>query len=128
MKILGILAFIGIVFFVIASTISGFDIDIFMTGATPQIMAEILGGLVIIYPIVNLIMHSKVELNFWHLLGVIMVVIYTLLTMYSLTVIFKDPKYMKIDYVGYYMQITYSILVILILRITNGVSPKKTIS
>ena len=75
MKILGIIAFVEIVLLVIVATITGIDIDLFLTGATPEIMAEILGGLIIIYPIINVIMHSKLKLKNWHFLGVFMVVI-----------------------------------------------------
>jgi hypothetical protein len=121
MKILGIIAFVEIVLLVIVATITGIDIDLFLTGATPEIMAQILGGLIIIYPIVNMIMHSKLKLKNWHFLGVFMVVIYTILTMYLLAVIFRDPKYIQIDHVGYYMQTVFSIIVILILRKTNGI-------
>jgi hypothetical protein len=121
MKILGIIAFVEIVFLVIVATITGIDIDLFLTRATPQIMAEILGGLIIIYPIINVVMHSKVKLKNWHFLGIFMVVIYTILTMYFLAVIFRDPKYFQIDHVGYYMQTVFSIIVILILRKTNGI-------
>ena len=121
MKILGIIAFVEIVLLVIIATVTDIDIDLFMTGATPDIMAEILGGLIIIYPIINAIMHSKVKLKNWHFFGVFMVVIYTILTMYLLTVIFRDPKFIQIDHVGYYMQTIFSIIVILILRKTNGI-------
>ena len=122
MKILGIIAFVEIVLLIIVATIKGIDIDLFLTRATPEIMARIFGGLIIIYPIINVVMHSKVKLNNWHFLGIFMVTIYTIVTMYLLTVIFRDPKYIEIDHVGYYMQTMFSIIVILILRKTNGIN------
>lgn len=126
MKILGIIAFIGILLLVIIATVTGIDIDLFMTGATLQLMAEILGGLVIIYPLTNeimysQIMHSKIKLKKLHLFGVFMVVIYTTLTMCLLSVVFRDVKYIQIDHVGYYMQTIFSVFVILILQKTNGI-------
>lgn len=126
MKILGIIAFIGILLLVIIATVTGIDIDLFMTGATLQLMAEILGGLVIIYPLTNeimysQIMHSKIKLKKLHFFGVFMVVIYTTLTMCLLSVVFRDVKYIQIDHVGYYMQTIFSVFVILILQKTNGI-------
>jgi len=49
-----------------------------------------------------------------------MVMLYTMLTMYLLIVLFRDPKYMQIDHVGYYIQTFFTVFVILILRKTNG--------
>lgn len=126
MKILGIIAFIGILLLVIIATVTGIDIDLFMTGATLQLMAEILGGLVIIYPLTNeimysQIMHSKIKLKKLHFFGVFMVVIYTTLTMCLLSVVFRDVKYIQIDHVGYYMQTIFSVFVILILQKTNRI-------
>jgi len=121
MKILGIIAFIEIVLLILIATAKGIDIDLFMREETAIIMAEIFGGLIMIYPIINIIMYSKVKLKNWHFLGIFTVVVYTMLTMYLLTVIFEDPKYIQIDHVGYYMQTVFSIIVILILRKTNGI-------
>jgi len=61
MKVLGIIAFVEIVLLVIIATVTGIDIDLFLTWSTIDIMAQILGGLIIIYPVINMIMHSKVK-------------------------------------------------------------------
>ncbi len=120
MKILCIIAFIELILLVFASTISGLNINIFLSSATTEIMAEILGGLLLIYPVTNLVMHSKVKLKNWHSFGILMTMLLTALSMLILAAFFKNPKYIKIEHVGYYIQLGYSILVILILRRTHG--------
>lgn len=123
MKILCIIAFIELILLVIASTISGLNINIFLSSGTTDIMAGILGGLLLIYPVTNLVMHSKVKLKNWHSFGILMTMLLSALTMFILAAFFKDPKYIKVEHVGYYLQLGYSILVILILRKTHGTMP-----
>ena len=122
MKILGIITLIGIALLIAVAVSRGFDINYFVRHADANFlrMVEIFGGLIIIYPVINLIMRSKIKLGFWHVLGVPIVVIYTFLTMHILAILLGDFSYIKIEHVGYYMQTISSIFVILVLRITHG--------
>jgi hypothetical protein len=123
MKILGIIAFIEIILLVIASTISGLNINIFLSSGSTTIMAEILGGLLLIYPITNLVMHSKIKLKNWHSFGILMTMLMSTLAVFILAAFFKDAKYIKTEYIGYIIQLGFSILVILVLRNKHGTLP-----
>lgn len=123
MKILGIIAFIELILLVIASTISGLNINIFLSSGTTTIMAEILGGLLLIYPVTNLVMHSKIKLKSWHSFGILMTMLMSALAVFILAAFFRDPKYIKTEYIGYIIQLGFSILVILVLRKKHGTMP-----
>ena len=122
MKIFGIFALIQIILLVIASTINGRNVNIFFTPAVPEIMIEVLGGLLLIYPGINLLMRSKVKIGKWHSFGILMTMLYTALSMFILAVILKEPKYIRIENTGYYLQVAFSIFVILVLRKKYGVN------
>lgn len=120
MKILGVVAFVQILLLIIASTINRINVNIFLTPAVPEIVAEVLGGLILIYPALNLIMHSKVKLGKWHVFGIFMTAVYTALSMLILAVLLKEPKYTKTENIGYYLQAAFSIFSILVLRKKYG--------
>ena len=120
MKLLGTIAFIELILLVIAATLSGLNLNIFLSHGTTEIMVEILGGLLLIYPVTNLVMHSKIKLNNWHSFGILMTMLLSALAIFTLAAFFKNPKYIKIEHVGYYFQLGFSILVILVLRKYHG--------
>ena len=120
MKILGILIFVEILILIILATISDIDIDIFLSEGVIDVMAQILGTLIIIYPVINLVMHSKTTLKNWHFFGITATLMYCVITMFILSVIFKDPKFIQIEFVGYYLQTGISAFVILVLRRFHG--------
>jgi hypothetical protein len=122
MKILSLFALVQIALLVIASTISGRNVNIFFTPAVPEIMIEVLGGLLLIYPGLNLMMHSKVKVGKWDAFGILMTMVYTSLSMFILAVILKEPKYIRVENTGYYLQVGFSIFVILVLRRKYGVN------
>ena len=120
MKILGIVAFIQILILTIASTINRINVNIFLTPAVPEIVAEVLGGLILIYPVVNLLMHSKIKLGKWHFFGIFMTAVYTAFSMLIIAVILKEPKFTKAENIGYYLQVAFTIFSILVLRKKYG--------